>query len=85
MKTGDIFVAAPSSLGTSVMNRSASFMSALREGLGANYRFKQEPEKKEGDDANNPQALHSSLEIPGYNNSNINGKGYSFNPHPQER
>jgi len=29
--------------------------------------------------------LNSNLEIPGYNDSTLNGKGYSFNSLPNER
>jgi len=35
--------------------------------------------------ANTTSGLNSNLEIPGYNDSTLNGKGYSFNSLPNER
>lgn len=31
------------------------------------------------------KSVNSNLEIPGYNNPEINGKGFSFNANPNER
>eukprot|EP00341_Mesodinium_pulex_P009902 CAMPEP_0116921814 /NCGR_PEP_ID=MMETSP0467-20121206/21874_1 /TAXON_ID=283647 /ORGANISM="Mesodinium pulex, Strain SPMC105" /LENGTH=197 /DNA_ID=CAMNT_0004599993 /DNA_START=408 /DNA_END=1001 /DNA_ORIENTATION=+ len=93
MKEGTIFVAAPKTNSVTVLagadedtpsaaalllkrNQSRHHLGEYNrnysgKGVFERSRFKQNP--------------NSLLDIPPYNSPNINGKGYTFNPHPEER
>jgi len=48
-------------------------------------KFLQKFEQTKPKSIHNNGAVNSNLETPGYSNSTLNSKGYSFNPVPFER
>lgn len=82
-KEGDIYVSEPGKM--SQMRAPPKLMrNNVKESL-LYFIEKSEKTISREDPPAAPADLNSNLEIPGYNNSHINGKGYSFNPHPTER
>jgi len=78
-KEGDIWISKPhnSSASSAFKPKTMEERLIIKEALGDSNLSKSLKFIQKG--------FNSNLEIPGYNNPELNGKGFSFNSHPNER